>query len=316
MRMKISRVHLTLLLILFTAAAHAKGKRYDERGNLLSPDAAPVQAAPSENRPTVTAPGEGAAQEMPSGPSGAAPAPAAESANATEAADEETEARRQQKHPLSKVYLENGEMYLRSNRPDKAVEHFKKSQESGEDVYSREARLKGLWLRARRGEANLEAEAEGFDEKLRIQALLSVADGYQACAREQLKKPDCLRDAERLLAYAGELQPGSESGKLARLRLGLLLLETGRHEAALPHLAQTLLYENAPAKPGDAGKLPLDRAYYMLGQLYERSWYHKDAHKAQVAYRQVLKFPGSPYEGVARERLAYLERFSTGYARP
>lgn len=149
-----------------------------------------------------------------------------------------------------------------------------------------------------------------------MQGLLSIADGYQVCARELLKKPECLREAERMFAFVSELQPGSTEGRLARLRLGLLLLENGRLEAALPHLTRALLNETASLKQGEVAGLPLDRAYYMLGQLYERPWYHKDAHKAQVAYRQVLKFAGSPYQSVARERLAYLERFATGYARP
>ena len=63
-------------------------------------------------------------------------------------------------------------------------------------------------------------------------------------------------------------------------------------------------------------ELPLDRAWYHLGQLYEKPWYHRDTHKASAAYRQVLKYTGSPYQRSARERLVYLERFGTGYSRP
>lgn len=302
------------LLAALTTQVFAKGKRYDERGNLINSEAG-ASAAPAANEApaaaaSAPAPTENAATApVPGQNSGPAPQPVAE----TDSNNEEAEAQRQRKNPLTKVYLENAELYHRSNRPDKTLENLKKSQEAGEDNFSREAKLKTLLMRARRGETGLEAEAEAFDDKLKMQALLAIADGYQMCAREQTKKNDCLRDAERIFAYAGELQPHSTEGRLARLRLGLLLIEAGRHEAALPHLTRTLLSEqNAP----QSHELPLDRAYFMLGQLYERPWYHKDGHKAEVAYRQVLKFAGSPYHSAAKERLQWLTRFSTGAARP
>jgi hypothetical protein len=184
-------------------------------------------------------------------------------------------------------------------------------------MHSREARLTALWLRGRRGDAGLEGEAEGFDEKLKVQALGRIADGYAACARELPKKPECLNDAERIYAYISELQPRSTEGKLARLRLGLLLVDHGRLEAALPHLTATLMAEGNELKTGQPlRELPLDRAWYNLGQLYERPWYHRDVHKAQAAYKQVLKYSGSPYQQAARNRLASLERFGTGFSRP
>ena len=304
-------VILISLAALLPAELGARGKKYDERGNLISADAVKGEAAAATPAVVPGAPPVEPEALRNGAPTNPAPAEAAKPDAAEE--NEEAEAAKSVKNPPTKVYLENAELYHRSNRTDRALENLKKSQESGEDEFSREAKLKALSLRARRGEAGLETEAEGFDDKLKMQAYLAIADGYQTCAREHTKKNDCLREAERLFAYAGELQPRSREGKLARLRLALLLLETGRHEAALPHLTRTLLNE------GDAPQgyeLPLDRAYYMLGQLYERPWYHKDGHKAEVAYRQVLKYPGSPYAAAAKERLQYLTRFSTGAARP
>ncbi len=301
-----------ILIVAVASPVVAAKRRFDQRGNILPETAAgeAVQATPPATSavPVTPPPGETAA-----------PAPASPAAgnDTAEAAREEAAALAAQKHPLTKVYLENAHMYLRSNRTDKSLEFLKKSQEAGDDDYSREARLTALWLRARRGDAGLEGEAEGVDEKLKVQAYLRIADGYHACAKEILKKNECLNDAERIYAYISELQPRSTEGKLARLRLGLLLLDAGRFEAALPHLTRTLMAEGTDVKTGQTLKeLPLDRAWYNLGQLYERPWYHRDTHKAQAAYKQVLKYSGSPYQHAARERLASLERFGVGYNRP
>lgn len=172
-----------------------------------------------------------------------------------------------------------------------------------------------LGLRARRGDQGLEAESEAVDEKLRLTALLRIADGYYACAREMNKKTECLNEAERIYALVGESAPRSAEGRLARLRLGMLLVDNGRAEAALPILTTTLLMEqNAPLTSGS--EIPFDRAFFNLAQLYERPWYHQDVHKARAAYRQVLKYKGSPYHKAAQERIAQLERFGTGYSRP
>lgn len=306
-----SRLILFSLCLVLPAALFARGKKYDERGNPIAADAA---------TPDTAVPAKVAAPPAPfTNSNSAAPSPATQpdalpaQQAASDEVNEEAEAARSLKNPPTKAYLENAELYHRSNRTDRALENLKKSQEAGEDDFSREAKLKALSLRARRGEAGLEGEAEGFDDKLKLLAYLAIADGYQTCAREQTKKNDCLRDAERIYAYVGELQPRSREGILSRLRLGLLLMETGRHEAALPHLTRTLMQDGNQAQ---AYELPLDRAYFMLGQLYERPWYHKDGHKAEVAYRQVLKFAGSPYQAAAKERLQHLTRFSTGSARP
>lgn len=296
----------------------AAKKRFDERGNLL-PDTAPVSATTA----TVPAAQPEQATDAAVNPT-VAPAPAngtsatsGSESQLSEAAREEAEVLAAQKNALTKVYLENAQMYLRSARTDKALEFLKKSQEAGDDEFSREARLLALWLRARRGDQGLEGEAEGMDEKLRVEALLRTADGYATCAKEQLKKPECLNEAERIYAYISELQPRSTTGKLARLRLGLLLVDAGRLEAALPHLTRTLMAEGVDFKTGqNLREIPLDRAWYNLGQLYERPWYHRDTHKAEAAYKQVLKYAASPYHQAARERLQSLRHFGTGYARP
>ena len=296
-----------------TGQVFAKAKKYDERGNVINAESVASPAAEASAPALNSAPAATPAENAGSTPAPAVAGDAPKQREAESEADEEAEAQRKKKNPLTKVYLENAELYHRSNRVDKSLENLRKSQEAGEDSFSREAKLKSLLMRARRGEAGLETEAEAFDDALKLAALLAIADGYQMCAREQTKKNDCLRDAERIFAYVGELQPGSREGRLARLRLGLLLIETGRHEAALPHLTRTLLGEQGTLQ---GSELPLDRAYFMLGQLYERPWYHKDGHKAEVAYRQVLKFAGSPYHAAAKERLQWLTRFSTGSARP
>ncbi|MBN8221498.1 MAG: hypothetical protein J0L53_11280 [Spirochaetes bacterium] len=323
-----SRFALYALAFLPLSSLAAKKFRFDERGNLLPEAGKATEAQEAASAPSRSTPASGPAEEPakpqpttpPENPS-ASPTPAITSpGQANEAADaarEEAEAQAQQKNPLTKVYLENAQMYLRSDRRDKALEFLKKSQEAGEDSFSREARLTALWLRARKGDAGLEGDAEGMDEKLRVEALLRIADGYHACAKELVKKTECLAEAERLYAFISELQPRSQQGKLARLRLGLLLVDAGRLEAALPHLTRTLMAEGTDFKTGTPlREIPLDRAWYNLGQLYERPWYHRDTHKAEAAYKQVLKYPGTPYAAAARERLAQLGRFGTGYSRP
>lgn len=304
-----------LLLIVIALPLSAAGKKkYDERGNPIT-----------ETKETSAAPV--ASTEQAAQPANAS-VPSDETVKATETAAkpinptigngqplEEAQAAAQQRAPLTKVYLENAQLYLRSSRTDKALEFLKKSQEAGEDSFSREARLMALGLRARRGDQGLEAEAEGVDEKLKLTALLRIADGYYACARELLKKTECLAEAERIYALVGETAPRSAEGRLASLRLGMLLVDNGRPEAALPHLTATLSQEqNSPLSGGR--EIPFDRAFFNLAQLYERPWYHQDVHKARAAYRQVLKYKGSPYHAVAQERIAQLERFGTGYSRP
>ncbi|MBS0617434.1 MAG: hypothetical protein JSR44_04555 [Spirochaetes bacterium] len=301
-------VKILFFVIVITQAAFAAKKKYDEHGNIVANDtqkeggvttpAAPAiaTAISTEGNPPATPP-----QQTSDTPT--APAPATN--------DEDAQAALSVRQPLTQVYLENARLYLRSNRVDKALEFFKKSQEAGEDAFSQSARLESLFVRARRGDPNLESETEGFDEKLRPRALLTVADGYSTCSREVAKKNDCGGEAERLYAYLSELAPRSSEGRLARLRLGLILVDAGKYEAALPHLVRTLSGE-VNAAQALSRELPLDRAWYNLGQLYERPWYHRDAYKAQQAYAQVLKFDQSPYRSAARERLQYLKRFATG----
>lgn len=304
-----------LLLIVIALPLSAAGKKkYDERGNPIT-ETKETSAAPVASTERAAQPANAPAESDRNAKTNEAAAKPVNPAVDNSQALEEAQAAAQQRAPLTKVYLENAQLYLRSARTDKALEFFKKSQEAGEDSYSREARLMALGLRARRGDQGLEAEAEGVDEKLRLTALLRIADGYYACAREILKKPECLNEAERMYALVGETAPRSAEGRLARLRLGLLLVDNGRFEAALPHLTTTLLMEqNSPLSTG--GEIPFDRAFYNLAQLYERPWYHQDVHKARAAYRQVLKYKGSPYHAAAQERIAQLERFGTGYSRP
>jgi predicted negative regulator of RcsB-dependent stress response len=108
-------------------------------------------------------------------------------------------------------------------------------------------------------------------------------------------------------AYIGELEPGSAEGNLARLRLASLLMDQGRPEAALPHLTRAVM---------SGGGQGIDRAWYQLGQLYERPWYHRDTRKAAAAYKRVLQYSHSPYLHAAQERIRLIERFGTGSARP
>lgn len=284
------------MIVAWTSLGAAR-KKYDERGNLITaPETTGAGAASSPvNASVPPQPAPTAGQPVSSGNT-VAPA-----SSAPEQPAEENEAALQ-KAPLTKVYLENAQMYQRSNRLDKALEFLRKAQEAGQDSYGREARLQELYLRARRGEFALEGDAS--DTK----ALLRLADGYQACSRELPKKPECANEAERLYAYIGELEPGSAEGNLARLRLALLLMDQGRLEAALPHLTRAVM--NGSEAQG------IDRAWYQLGQLYERPWYHRDTHKAAVAYKQVLKYSHSPYLQAAKERIRFIERFGTGISRP
>lgn len=298
-----------LFLALSTLVFSAK-RKVDERGNVISSESAAPSASTAGGLP-VPVPVPVVAE------SGATPEekPAAPTAEAS-GDEEEALARANLRNPLTKVYFENAQLYLRSERSDKALEFLRKSIEAGEDEFSREAKLQALFLRGRRGDANLEAEADGFDDKLKSTALMRIADGYYACSRELTKKPECGAEAERIYAYVGELAPRSSDGKLARIRLGLLLVDAGRYEAALPHLTATLMNEES-AKSGETMRqIPWDRAWFNLGQLYERPWYHRDTHKAHTAYKQLLKYPQSPYHRAARDRLAHLERFGLGYARP
>lgn len=302
-------------LVLIASPLIAVGKKkYDERGNPVTENKENTTVPAAGSEPATQPANTPAQSDGNTKPNEAAVKPVNPPADNTQAL-EEAQAATQQRVPLTKVYLENAQLYLRSARTDKALEFFKKSQEAGEDAFSREARLMALGLRARRGDQGLESEAEGVDEKLRLTALLRIADGYYACARELNKKPECLNEAERIYALVGETAPRSAEGRLARLRLGLLLVDNGRLEAALPHLTTTLLTEQAsPLTTGN--EIPFDRAFFNLAQLYERPWYHQDVHKARAAYRQVLKYKGSPYHAAAQERIAQLERFGTGYSRP
>jgi tetratricopeptide (TPR) repeat protein len=302
-------IRLTLLFttVVLTASAAAR-KRYDERGNMLADESKTQVSTGEDNRTT--------ADPMPqqATPDKVEPADlSAESTNPEAANAEEDATQKQVMNPLTKVYLENAQMYLRSARVDKALEFLRRSQEAGEDSYSREARLQSLYLRARRGDTGLAAEAESLDEAVKSAALLRVADGYDACAREAKPKPECLTEAERIYALLAELAPGSAEGKIAAFRLAQLLLDQGRFEAALPHLTRLLADTQ---KPGSSVRaVPYDRAWFALASLYERPGYHRDTHKARLAYLQVLRYPESPYHQQAKERIRWLERFGTGYSR-
>jgi tetratricopeptide (TPR) repeat protein len=317
--MKIHRVAVTGALLFAHLSVLAAAPRYDERGNIVKPTETKAEGfgtgtnttseLGSDLQPSLASPAlDGSGRVNPQ------VAPVVESPQSPQADAAEVPLAQ----PLTKVYLENAHMFRRSGRLDKALEYLGKSVEAGEDEFSQEARLMSIWLRARRGDRGLTATLESVDEKIRNIAMLRAADGYSACARDHgEKKAECAVEAERLYAFLGELAPRSSEGRLARIRLGLFLLDTGRHEAALPHLTQTLLRHGTNLADGKLStEIPLDRAYFNLGQLYERPWYYRDAHKAVAAYKQVLKFSGSPYEKAARERIAYLRRFGTGHLRP
>ena len=301
---------ISLLIFIFSLPLLAKSKEkifFDERGNVITKEAALSQMPKTEKE---TIPPKRAQKTTATTPLNADRLnPIAENNNAD---NDEEAALALQKQALTKVYLENAQLYLRSNRLDKALEFLKKSEEAGQDAFSRESRLLSLFVRARRGDTNLENEADSQDEASKAETLLRIADGYDACAREQIKKQYCRDDAERLYALIGEWTPRSNEGRLARLRLGLTLVDAGRYEAALPILTQMLTDEQNSIKSGQA-EIPYDRAWYNLGQLYERPWYHQDAHKARLAYKQVLKYRESPYRQAAADRLKHLERFYTGY---
>lgn len=278
-------------------------KRYDERGNPISENVsatnAPAITATDSNGQGVTRPAQESSASSAVNPTTSATAAEAEGTEDAALAN-----------PLTKVYLENARMYLRSERLDKVLELLKKSQEAGEDVFSQEARLLSLTLRAGRGDADLFQEAEAFDEKLKNQALLRLARGYDTCMRRVSKKPHCASEAERIYAYLSELSPRSAEGKLASLALGQLLVDAGRAEAALPHLVSVL--QNEKKDPQGVRQIPYDRGWMQLARLYERPWYHRDVHKAVNAYKQVLKYVDSPYTAEAKERIKYLKRFGTG----
>jgi len=295
-----------LLCMLLAGAARAR-TRSDERGNPVADSAAESAIHSDANGKPASAPKDA---ELPE----ASQSPASQAQTNDEAgkSDEET-VQQQARHPLTRVYYENAQLYLRSGRTEKALEFLRRSQEAGEDSYSREARLQAYWLRARRGDTGLAVEAENLDESLKPAALLRVADGYYTCSREVKSKPDCLAEAERVYALLAELAPTAAEGKLSAFRLAQLLLEQERLEAALPHLTRLLADEQKQGKKTPA--IPYDRAWYALGSLYERPWYHRDVHKARQAYQQVLRYPESPYQRQARERIGWLTRFGTGHPR-
>ncbi|GAB4441072.1 MAG: hypothetical protein OHK0011_23540 [Turneriella sp.] len=300
-----TKLVLIVSAVMLTGAVEAR-KRYDERGNPLA-DAEKTEGQAGEERK-----GAVGSKPQPAATAAAEASPATPaSGNAEPASAEEEGVEKQARNPLTKVYLENAQMYLRSDRMEKALEFLRRSQEAGEDNYSREARLQAFWLRARRGDTGLASEADGLDETLRLSALLRVADGYDACSRELKQKPECLAEAERVYAFLAALDPGAAEGKLAAFRLAQMLIDQNRPEAALPHL--TRLLSDEPKSDKSVRTVPYDRAWYSLGRLYERPWYHRDTHKARMAYQQVLRYPDSPYHRQAKERIQWLERFGTGY---
>ncbi|MBV6494256.1 MAG: hypothetical protein LDLANPLL_02287 [Turneriella sp.] len=294
--MIVLRIFIISAIFIFPLAAKEKIV-FDERGNIVK-DAKGIEEkgipSPQKNSSTPSV----------------NPAESAPPKNENTPTDEEQAALSAQKRPLTKVYLENARLYLRSRDLNKALDFLKKSQEAGEDEFSREARLTSLYLRARRGDKNLDTEAETQEEASKAEALLRIADGYSACARITTVKNSCAEDAVRLYAYLGEWTPNSKEGVLSRLRLAAGLIEKGDFSSALPILTRTLLDE-----PQVGGEIPYDRAWFNLGELYEKPWLNHDAHKARTAYQQVLRYKESPYRQKALERIRYLERFGVGYAR-
>lgn len=293
-----------LLLALWALLPLEARPRFDERGNPLSSDSA--ASTPS------TSSGESQAQsafgERPQTKPKDSTTPAV--VNSAENSEEEKLARQALRNPLTQVYFESAQLYLRSGRLEKALENLRRAQESGEDNFAREARLQSYYLRARRGDANLASEAESLDEAQRSAVLLRIADGYYTCAREIKQKPDCHAEAERIYAFLAEFAPAAIEGKLATFRLAQLLLEQDQQEAALVHLHRLLA--GTEQSVATSRQIPYDRAWFILGTLYERPWYHRDAHKASLAYQQVLKYPESPYHRQAKDRLHWLRRFALG----
>ncbi|MCS6972239.1 MAG: hypothetical protein N2Z22_09920 [Turneriella sp.] len=256
---------------------------YDERGNPLPQKAVEQKAQQKSETP--------AAQNIPG-----------------EATDEEAEEAKKKRQALTKVYFENAQLHLRAGNIEKALEFLRRASEAGDDQHAKEARLQALWLRARRGDNNIAAEAETLPDELKTSAFMRVADGYATCARELVRK-DCYSEAERLYALLAEQAPLSPEGILAALRLGQLLVEEQKPESALPHLVRVLQNER---QSGKKSEIPFDRAWFLLGRVYEMPWYSRDVHKAEHAYRQVLNYPQSPYHQEAKNRIRYLKQFGMG----
>ena len=299
MKMSFARVRFRILAICFISASVLSARpRVDERGNPITEVIKNEKVNPSQKASSLQDVNAAKADGL---------TPNDKNPPQTEAkpANEEIVIT---KNPLTKVYLEQAKLHLDSDRETKGRELLRKSIESGDDTYSREARLRLVYLQAAAGEVNVLSEIEGVDEKLRSQAMLRAADGFQSCAHNFPAKKECSEKAEEAYSHLANLENNSPETALAKMRLAFLLLVEHREEAALPHLISAL--ESAQnLGQATATTIPWDRAWFQLGELYLKPGTLRDPYKARIAFKQVLKVSGSPYAQIARQKLALIDRY-------
>ncbi|MES0489635.1 MAG: hypothetical protein ABUK01_06575 [Leptospirales bacterium] len=176
-------------------------------------------------------------------------------------------------------------------------------EEGDEDIYW-EATILAYYVRALQGHTDMVDEIEVLDDVTKAKAMYFTADGWHGYTDTHPEKKDIYEQSLEMREKLIAIYPDSEWSIRATMQLVSLLLNGKKYERALSYLLQYLKY--AKGNP-DLEYTEIDRAWFYLGFILEKSKEHRDLYKALRAYKKIP--PESRYYLQARQRIEKIEKF-------
>ncbi len=202
-------------------------------------------------------------------------------------------------------YLEMAVDYINRQKYELALKYLEATKNSGDAQLYEDAMIWELYIRAVRGEMNLEDEIEFLSEPNKAKALYFVADGW---ANYFEKNPVAIEVRDRSMEMKEKLiarHPDSRWGYIASMQLAPALIESKQYDKALYYLLNYFESSNN----AQSYDFDYDKAWFYLGQILEDSSEYRDLHRALDAYEKASEDPQGQFYTQAKMRIKEIEQF-------
>ena len=212
---------------------------------------------------------------------------------------------------LAQAYLELGLQYMEKKNLAKAAEYFERSKQEAQGNASRRAHLSLIYLKSIRGDKNVVGDVEDLDETERAEGYYLMADGWETYYLKNPDKKDYLELAKEYYSFLSARYPASTWSHKTKLKLASLYITERQYDFALEHLLSILEISPEKEEVGQDSSEIVQKnlAWYLMGQILERSEKHKNFQRAVIAYNKVLDHTYSPFYEIAQKRIKYIRRF-------
>ena len=215
---------------------------------------------------------------------------------------------------LAQAYLEIGYRYQEQKNFQKASEYFEKSRQEAQGETSQVAQLALIHLRSLNGNKDVLNDIVSLGADRQAEGYYLMADGWESYYLDDPDQEDYLDLAKEYYSFLSLHYPNSTWGGKAKLKLATLHIQDKRYDLALEYLLPIL--EQAAKKTrkkGEEGhdlpqKIQEDLAWYLMGQVLERSQRYRDYAWAVRAYNKVVGHRNSPFRRVAQSRIEYIKK--------